>query len=187
MALIGTHVTLEPLQPEHATELWPAADDDAIRTLWPRRWQSVEDVGDQFRMLMEWQSQGNAEPYLIRTNEGKAAGSTVLYSIDAMHRSATIGWTFVVTPFRRTAVNTEAKLLMLTHAFEDLGLERVQFDVDARNKNSQKAVERIGATREGVLRRHKVLWDGFVRDTVVFSITRDEWPRVKAGLEERLR
>jgi len=183
LTLRGRVVTLEPLRVEHADRLWPAADDDAIRAYWPMPLRTLEEMRAQCSHLLAIPS---SHPYLIRTTDGRAAGQTCLYAIDPDHRSATIGWTFITAPYRRTAVNTETKLLMLTRAFEERGLERVQFDVDARNTLSQQALERIGAMREGVLRKHKVLWDGFVRDTVVFSIVKDEWPAVQAGLEAKM-
>lgn len=182
----GEHVSIEPLRMEHAAELWPAADDDAMRRWWPRRWMSQEDVEAQFQTLLDMQATGRAEPFLLRAPDGTAAGSSAYYGLSDVHRHLTIGWTFLTPAHRRTAMNTEAKLLLLEEAFEVRGMERVQFDVDARNTTSRAAVLRLGATQEGILRRHRVLWDGFVRDTVVFSVLRDEWPRVKAGLRSRL-
>lgn len=178
----GEHVSLEPLQAEHAAALWSCVDD-AVRAYWPIRMESPGDVRAQVDHLL---AQPTAQPFVMRSTSGDVVGQTCLYNHDQDHRHATIGWTFIHPEHRRTAVNTETKLLMLTYAFEGLDLERVQFDVDARNQRSQEAVLRIGATKEGVLRRHKVLWDGFIRDTVIFSIIRAEWPTVKAGLEERL-
>jgi RimJ/RimL family protein N-acetyltransferase len=98
-----------------------------------------------------------------------------------------IGWTWITPAFQRTAVNTEAKLLQLTYAFETLGAGRVALKTDGRNERSQAAIARLGAVREGTLRRHMRLPDGYVRDTVYFSILADEWPGVKARLEERVR
>lgn len=182
--LVGQNVALEPLTVEHAAELWPAADDPAIATLWPRRWASQEDVERQFLALTTTPA---CEPFLVRHKaSGAAAGSTAYYNVSDEHLHLSLGWTFYTKPFRRTAVNTEAKLLLLAHAFEKRRMERVQFDVDGRNLRSQEAVLRLGATREGVLRRHRVLWDDYIRDTHIFSILREEWPTVKAKLEARL-
>lgn len=177
-------VTLEPLALEHAAELWPAVQDADMAKLWPRRWQTQADVESQFGKLLRQQRDGIAEPFLVRA-DGVAAGSTSFYNIN--DGSVSLGWTFYAPPFRRTNVNTEAKLWMLTRAFEDLGARRVQFDVDARNHQSRAAVLRLGATQEGILRKHRVLWDGYVRDTVVFSILRDEWPGVRERLTNLLR
>lgn len=192
--LRGDHVVLEALRLDHAAEVWPAADDDVIRQWWPRRWRSRDDVEAQFRHLLKRQDEGTAEPFLIRAigdpgaapKGALAAGCTAYYGISEEHRHLSIGWTFLLAPYRRTAVNTESKLLMLQEAFEGRGLARVQFDVDARNERSQNAVTRLGAKREGVLRKHRVLWNGYIRDTVVFSITDDEWPAVKQRLRARL-
>jgi RimJ/RimL family protein N-acetyltransferase len=187
--LRGEHVALEPLDIVHAAELWPAADDDVIREWWPRRWHSREDVEAQFRHLCKRRDEGTAEPFLIRAladaGRDPAAGATAFYGISDEHRHLSIGWTFLLAPYRRSAVNTETKLLLLEEAFERRGLARVQFDVDSRNLRSQTAVARIGARREGVLRKHRVLWNGYLRDTVVFSVTADEWPDVKARLRAR--
>jgi RimJ/RimL family protein N-acetyltransferase len=171
VALIGTHVTIEPLTLEHAEELWPAVADVAISILWPRRLQSLDDLREQCQILIE---QAGTEAFLLRAPDGTAAGSTTFYGINEAPGSAIIGWTFIAKPFRRTALNTETKLLLLTEAFEVQGLNRIQFDVDSRNQVSRNAVLRLGAKQEGILRNNKVLWDGYIRDTVIFSILKDE-------------
>ena len=102
--------------------------------------------------------------------------------IRAAHRGLEIGWTFVAPAFQRTAINTECKRLLLTHAFETLGCLRVQLKTDLRNLKSQRAIERLGAVKEGVLRQHIVYHDGYVRDSVLYSITAAEWPEVKRRL-----
>jgi RimJ/RimL family protein N-acetyltransferase len=117
---------------------------------------------------------------------GRAIGSTRFGDIEPDHGRVEIGWTWIAPAFQRTAVNTEAKLLQLTYAFETLGAGRVALKTDGRNERSQAAIARLGAVREGVLRRHTRLPDGFVRDTVYYSILADEWPAVKARLTERL-
>lgn len=177
-------IILEPLEAEHATELWPSVEDAEMARHWPRKWACLADVESQFEKLLRQQRAGTAEPFLVRA-DGIAAGSTSFYNIN--DGSVSLGWTFYAPKFRRTNVNTAAKLLMLTRAFEDLGARRVQFDVDARNEASRAAVLRLGATQEGILRKHRVLWDGFVRDTVVFSILQEEWPLVRERLTNLLR
>jgi RimJ/RimL family protein N-acetyltransferase len=117
---------------------------------------------------------------------GAIVGTTSYYGVNEATESLVIGWTMVARPWWRTAVNTETKLLLLTRAFETLGAGRVEFQVDLRNERSQTAVARLGATREGVLRRHKKRGDGTWRDSVIFSITADEWPTVRNGLASRL-
>lgn len=113
-------------------------------------------------------------------------GSKSYLDVAPEHLRIEIGWTWLGAPARRTAVNTECKLLLLRHAFETLGCGRVQLKTDGRNLRSQTAIARLGAVREGVLRKHVILPDGFVRDTVMFSITADEWPGVRARLEDFL-
>jgi RimJ/RimL family protein N-acetyltransferase len=113
----------------------------------------------------------------------KVVGSTRFLSIRPEHRSMEIGWTWIGQEWQRTAANTEAKLLLLTHAFEQLGCVRVEFKTDARNERSQQALLRIGATREGVLRNHMIVQNNFLRDSVYFSVIEAEWPEVKKRLE----
>jgi RimJ/RimL family protein N-acetyltransferase len=177
-------VTIEPLQMAHAAELWPAVADAEMAKLWPRPWQSQADVESQFAKLLRQQDEGTAEPFLVRA-DGEAAGSTSFYNIQ--EGSMALGWTFYAPKFRRTNVNTEAKLMLLTRAFDDCGARRVQFDVDGRNVASRAAVLRLGAVQEGILRKHKLLWDGFVRDTVIFSILSNDWPKVRENLTSMLR
>ncbi len=179
-------VRLEPLRVRHAEELWPAVDDDEIRRFWPRRWQDQADVESQFRHLIDRRERGVAEPFLIRDRAGAAVGSTAFYGISKEHRHLSIGWTFLVPSVRGTAVNPATKSLLLAEAFDGRRMERVELHVDSRNTRSRTAVAKLGAMQEGVLRRHRVLWDGYVRDTVMFSIVKDQWPEVKAGLEKRL-
>jgi N-acetyltransferase len=117
---------------------------------------------------------------------GQAVGSTRFGDIEPDHGRVEIGWTWIAPSHQRTAINTEAKLLQLRYAFDDLGATRVALKTDGRNLRSQAAIERLGAMREGVLRRHTRMPDGFLRDTVYYSILADEWPGVRARLEDRL-
>ena len=117
---------------------------------------------------------------------GRAIGSTRFGDIAPEHGRLEIGWTWIAPSHQRSAANTEAKLLQLTYAFEELGATRVALKTDGRNERSQRAIERIGGVREGVLRRHIRLPDGYLRDTVYFSILADEWPAAKARLTARL-
>ena len=123
---------------------------------------------------------------IVATPSGKAVGSTRFLDILRPHRALEIGWTWIGAPWQRTAINTECKLLLLGHAFDTLGAHRVTLKTDARNERSQRAIERIGGVREGVLRRHRVCWDGFVRDTVYYGILDHEWPQVRMRLLEML-
>jgi RimJ/RimL family protein N-acetyltransferase len=117
---------------------------------------------------------------------GRAIGSTRFGDISPADGRLEIGWTWIAPSYQRTAANTEAKLLQLRYAFDDLGATRVALKTDGRNVRSQAAIERLGAVREGVLRRHMRLPDGFIRDTVYYSILAEEWPAVRDRLEERL-
>jgi N-acetyltransferase len=116
----------------------------------------------------------------------RAVGSTRFGDIAPEHGRVEIGWTWIAPSHQRSAINTEAKLLQLSYAFDELGASRVALKTDGRNLRSQAAIERLGAEREGTLRKHMRMPDGFIRDTVYFSILADEWPSVKARLEERL-
>ena len=133
-------------------------------------------------------SQAGAEvPFaILEADSCKAVGSTRYLDVQPEHRTLEIGWTWIGPRWRRTAINTECKLLLLAHAFEVLAVHRVTLKTDARNVRSQRAIERIGGVREGVLRRHRICWDGSVRDTVYYGIIDEEWPAVKARLEARL-
>jgi RimJ/RimL family protein N-acetyltransferase len=123
---------------------------------------------------------------IVATPSGQAVGSTRFLDIQRPHRALEIGWTWIGVSWQRTAINTECKLLLLGHAFDTLGAHRVTLKTDARNERSQRAIERIGGIREGVLRKHRVCWDGFVRDTVYYGILDHEWPQVRTRLEKML-
>lgn len=120
---------------------------------------------------------------IIDDSTDRAVGSTRFLEIRRPDRALEIGWTWLAIPSQRTPANTEAKYLLLRHAFEDLGALRVQLKTDGRNERSQRAIERIGAVREGVLRHHRLMWDGVYRDTVYYSVLAPEWPAVKSRLE----
>jgi RimJ/RimL family protein N-acetyltransferase len=127
-----------------------------------------------------------ALPFTIFDAQGWIVGSTRFGAVVAEHRRVEIGWTFVGAPWQRTAINTAAKLLLLEHGFERLNCLRVEFKTDSRNQKSRTAIARLGATQEGIFRRHVICADGHLRDTVYFSIVAEEWPGVKARLEARL-
>ena len=180
---------LEPVVPRHAEDLFAAGSDGAIWTYMPR--PVLKSVGDTLGWIQEAlavAAEGSQLPFaIIHRRSGKAIGSTRYLDIRREHRGLEIGWTWVGTAYQRTPVNTECKSLLLTHAFEELGAVRVQLKTDLRNERSQRAIERIGAVHEGVLRKHMVRWDGFIRDTVYYSILASEWPDVKRRLENLLR
>jgi RimJ/RimL family protein N-acetyltransferase len=188
LVLEGTVVRLEPLALAHADALTRVAlDPDLWRITTTTRMDSPADVRAYIETALAAQRAGTALPFAtVLRRTGDVVGSTRFANYDAAHKRVEIGWTWVAKPWQRTAVNTEAKYLMLRHAFEALGLHRVELKTDALNIVSQRAMERIGATREGVLRSHMIVQDGRVRDTVYYSIIANEWPRVKAALEEKL-
>jgi len=188
VVLYGDAVRLEPLDVTHADDLLAAgADPDIWRYLpipQPRTWAEVRQWIDQAWKLA---ATGDELPFaLIDPESGRAVGSTRYLDIHRDWRTLEIGWTWLAASAQRTAVNTETKLLLLTHAFEDQGALRVQFKTDARNLRSQQAIERLGAVKEGVLRKYRIAHDGYVKDGVFYSIVDDEWPAVKARLAARL-
>jgi RimJ/RimL family protein N-acetyltransferase len=189
ITLQGIHVRLEPLAQQHARDLFAAGSDEAIWTYMPRPVpRSLEDTSGWIQEALAAAAEGSQLPFaIIHRASGKAVGSTRYLDIRKEHRGLEIGWTWVGAAYQRTPVNTECKYLLLTHAFEELGAVRVQLKTDLRNERSQRAIERIGAVREGVLRKHMALWDGFIRDTVYYSILASEWPDVKRRLERLLR
>lgn len=184
MTLAGKHVVLEPLQREHTKELWPAASE---RDLWAYMAMDVASAADLERWVTERvqaRELGRALPFLQRDARTRAAfGSTSIFDIDPANRTMEVGHTWLGASHRRTAANTEAKLLVLAHCFEHLRAIRVQLKTDARNLRSQQAIERLGAVREGTWRHHRLLPDGHRRDAVVYSILEAEWPGVKARLQ----
>ena len=183
--LRGLHVDLEPLSERHLPDLFHLGQEPSIWLfLSGTPFAKMQDAEAWFRKALEGQVKGGDVPFaVVDKTSGKVAGTTRYVDIRRPHRGLEIGSTWYGQPFRRTPVNTEAKFLLLVHAFEVLGALRVQFQTDSRNSRSQKAIERLGASREGILRQHKVCSDGYVRDSVVYGITAIEWPAVKVRLQ----
>ncbi|MEV6873636.1 GNAT family protein [Amycolatopsis sp. NPDC051128] len=183
--LSGQHVRLEPLTSEHAKGLFEAGTDPGI---WA--WLSSRQPADlpaAERMVEQALADPDRWPFAqIDVASGRVAGTTSYYQIVAKHRILSIGHTWLGADWQRTGLNTEAKLLLLTHAFETLGAQRAAWETDIRNLRSQRAIERLGALREGVLRAHRIRPDGSSRDTVTYSMLAPEWPAAKARLNERL-
>jgi RimJ/RimL family protein N-acetyltransferase len=183
VTLEGRRVRLEPLRREHLDDLREVAFDAPI---W--RWTIMGEQDDAG--LVRWvdtaltnAEAGVEQPFAtIDTATGRAIGSTRFLSIVPEHRRLEIGWTWVGTAFQRTGMNREAKLLQLTHVFESLGANRVEFKTHARNEPSRNALAGIGATFEGVFRGHMIMPDGSLRDSAYFSVIAPEWPIVKARL-----
>ena len=188
ITLTGRHVRLEPLVAEHAAALERnGADAEVWRWMPSYHADARESVRQWCSTVSAMQARGEAAAFaIVEAASGEAVGGTVLFDYAEAHRRVEIGYTWHAKRVWRTAVNTECKFMLLRHAFETLGLNRVQLKTDARNVRSQAAIARLGAVREGVLRSHMVLPDGWVRDSVMFSIVAGEWPAVKAGLAERM-
>lgn len=187
VVLEGRHVRLEPLARNHHPELCQVGLDEE---LW--RWthsvlRTPEDMRVYIETALQWQAEGSALPFAIREKtSGQAVGSTRYGNIDRANRRVEIGWTWIGRPWQRTAVNTEAKYVMLRHAFATWGCIRVEFKTDALNVRSRQALLRIGAKEEGILRRHMITATGRIRDSVYYSVIAEEWPEVKAALEQML-
>ena len=181
-------VRLEPLHPVHAPQLFHAGHTHPDLQFQPAPpFERTVDAVRWVTAALDEQLTGTRFPFaIIRPTDDIVLGSTSLFDIRPAERALEIGYTWLTPSVHRTAINSAAKLLLLTHCFETLGAERVQLKTDARNFKSQRAIERLGAKREGLLRRHLRLPDGFVRDTVFYSILSDEWPTIRERLTERL-
>ena len=187
IALEGQSVRLEPLLESHLAQLCEIGLDPDLWQWIPYRVLAAEDMRGYIRDALQAESQGLALPFAtIERTTGKVVGSTRYMNIDTANRRVEIGSTWIGKPWQRSAVNTEAKYLMLRHAFEALGCVRVELKTDALNQQSRNAILRIGARQEGILRRHTMTWSGRVRDTVYFSVLDSEWPDVKATLEQKM-
>ncbi|MEG3633768.1 bifunctional pyridoxamine 5'-phosphate oxidase family protein/GNAT family N-acetyltransferase [Micromonospora palythoicola] len=184
--LRGAHVLLEPLDLAHTDELYAATADAEV---WRHLTRPLPTEPGQVReVITEALTDQHRVAWVQRcAATGAVVGSTSYYEIDPARRSVTIGHTMLGRPWWRTGINTEAKLLLLTRAFDELDAVRVVWHTDIRNERSQRAIERLGATREGVLRMHRLRPDGSWRDTVQYSMTVDEWPKAQVSLRERLR
>jgi RimJ/RimL family protein N-acetyltransferase len=185
VVLYGDRVRVEPLDHRHIDDLLAAASDPEIWRYMPI--PAPANEADMTTLIDDaWRRAATGEqlPFaVIDSATDRAVGSTRYLEIRRSWRTLEIGWTWLGASVQRTIVNTEAKCLLLRHAFEELGALRVQFKTDARNERSQRGLERIGAVKEGVLRKHRINWDGFVRDSVYYSIIDTEWDAVKARLE----
>ncbi len=187
ITLEGRHVRLEPLSRQHKSELAMVALDPDLWRFTPTQIHSAVDLDAYIETALRWQRAGTAIPFAtVDRSTGRAIGSTRFGNIDPQNRRAEIGWTWLGRDFQRRAFNTEAKLLMFTHAFERMDCIRVEFRTDILNTKSRNAIARLGAKEEGILRHHMILPGGRLVDWVYYSILRDEWPSVRAGLEQKL-
>jgi N-acetyltransferase len=188
VVLEGQRVRLEPLYfDSHFNGLLEIALDPDLWKFTMNRVENDVDLRRYLEVALNEQSAGKSLPFVtIDIASGRVAGCTRFGNIERQHRRVEIGWTWVGRQFQRTYVNTEAKYLMLRHAFETWGCMRVELKTGAHNLRSQKAMLRIGARQEGTLRKHGIADSGFIRDTVYFSVIDDEWPAVKARLESMM-
>lgn len=187
--LEGRVVCLEPLQREHASLFWAAAKDSAneIFKWFPVAVKSEADFEQFVSQALDEQARGVSVPFAtVARNTGEVVGGTRFMNIDRANRRVEIGATWIVPAWQRTAVNTEAKYLMLRHAFEVWNCLRVELKTDALNERSRAAILRLGAQQEGIFRKHMVTDSGRIRDSVYFSIVDTEWPAVKSRLEAAL-
>jgi N-acetyltransferase len=189
LTLEGSVVRLEPIRREHAGLFWEVAKsdlDDVFRWI-PYSMKTPEDFQRLVDKAFEEQELGESVVFAtVEKSSGRVIGSTRFMNIDRINRRVEIGSTWIAPSWQRTGVNTEAKYLMLRHAFEVWKCIRVELKTDALNQKSRNAILRIGAKEEGTLRRHLLTWTGRVRDTVYFSILDNEWAEVKTRLEARM-
>ncbi len=184
--LTGRHARLEPMSREHVDGLRAALAGDELAALWFTQVPKAADAADYVDAVLAAQAEGRVLPFVVRDAGGRVVGSTRFYGLEADVPKLSIGYTWYAPNVQRTGVNTEAKLLLLTHAFETLGCISVAFETSWFNQRSRAAIARLGAKQDGVLRNHKRHADGSPRDTVVFSIVDSEWLAVKRNLQARL-
>jgi RimJ/RimL family protein N-acetyltransferase len=187
VALEGSVVRLEPMTRAHHAQLCEIGLDPEIWRYTVTMIRTPDEMRDYMESALELQQRGTSLPFVtIERSSGRVVGSTRFGNYDAANRRIEIGWTWLAKPWQRTAINTEAKYLMLTHAFERLHCVRVELKTDVLNKPSRQAMLRIGAKEEGVLRKHTLMWTGRYRDSIYYSILDEEWPQVKDQLETML-
>lgn len=188
VTLEGIFVRLEPLAARHAEVLFPAARTHEIWEFLPfGPFDSLAEMSEWVGRCIEQVEAGQRVWFTIfRRSDGRAVGMSSYMDIHPRDRGLEVGGTWLSPDVWRTPVNTESKYLMLRHAFEELGCLRIQLKTDARNVRSQRAIERLGALKEGVLRKHMIVKNGFVRDSIVYSIVDTDWPAVRQNLERLL-
>lgn len=184
--LIGEHVRLEPLGPQHAAGLTVAAADGDVWRKWTTSVPAPDDVPAEIDRRLAAHAAGRIVPWATCLPDGTPVGMTTFWHIDEANRRLEIGATWLAPSVQGTLVNPEAKLLQLTRAFDELECIAVEFRTHWHNRQSRRAIAALGAKQDGVLRNHQIMRDGSLRDTVVFSILRDEWSAVRAGLLARL-
>ena len=187
VTLEGRHVQLEPLSQWHHADLTVVGLDEALWRWIPTPVRTPEEMSAYIETALNEQTRGVSLPFvLIEKPRGRAIGSTRYGNIDRTHHRVEIGWTWVAPAWQRTAINTEAKYLLLKHAFETLGCIRVELKTDSLNERSRAAILRIGAREEGTFRNHMITASGRIRHSVYYSILDSEWPDVKSRLQSTL-
>jgi RimJ/RimL family protein N-acetyltransferase len=187
VTLEGRHVRMEPLAMGHLAGLTEVGLDEELWRWIPTAVRTKEEMAAYIETALNEQERGISLPFaLVEKATGRAMGSTRYGNIDRTHHRVEIGWTWVGREWQRTAVNTEAKYLLLRHAFETLGCIRVELKTDSLNERSRAAILRIGAREEGIFRNHMITASGRIRHSVYFSIVNAEWPVLKARLETML-
>ena len=188
VVLEGQHIRLEPLQKNHLAGLAAVGLDPELWRWIPRPVRTIDEMAGYIETALREKEQGASLPFaLVERQTGRPIGSTRYGNIERINRRVEIGWTWVTREWQRTAANTEAKYLLLKHAFETLGCIRVELKTDSLNEHSRAAILRIGAREEGTFRNHMITASGRIRHTVYFSIVDSEWPGVKARLKTMLR
>lgn len=187
VVLDGRHARLEPLREDHLAGLAAVGLDEELWRWIPAPVRTVDEMAAYIATALREQTQGVSLPFaLVERQTGRPIGSTRYGNIDRTNHRVEIGWTWVAPEWQRTAINTEAKYLLLRHAFETLGCIRVELKTDSLNERSRAAILRIGAREEGIFRNHMITASGRIRHTVYFSVVDSEWPAVKAHLEAML-
>jgi RimJ/RimL family protein N-acetyltransferase len=187
ITLEGDFVRLEPMTLEHHGGLSEIGLDPEIWRYTTVMIRTLEEMRSYMESALSLQREGTTLPFVtIERSSGRIVGSTRFGNYDPANRRIEIGWTWIARPWQRTAINTEAKYLMLSHAFEKIRCVRVELKTDVLNTPSRKAMLRIGAKEEGILRKHTLMWTGRYRDSIYYSILDEEWPEVKQQLERML-
>jgi len=187
VTLEGQHVRLEPLSKTHLTGLAQVGLDEELWRWIPIPVRTPEEMAAYVETALQEHDRGVSLPFaILEKATGRVIGSTRYGNIDRTHHRVEIGWTWVAREWQRTAMNTEAKYLLLRHAFETLGCMRVELKTDSLNEKSRAAILRIGAKEEGIFRNHMITSSGRIRHSAYYSIIDSEWPSVKAGLESKL-
>lgn len=184
VTLQGAHVRMEPMSLSHHAALCEVALEPELWRFGLSKLTTPDDLRAYMETALREQEEGRSLPFVtVEHASGRPIGSTRFGNMDSTNRRVEIGWTWIGVPWQRTAANTEAKLLMLTHAFETLGCVRVELKTSSKNEKSKNAMRRMGAKEEGTFRNHMIQADGGLRHSVFFSVICEEWPEVKARLK----